>query len=112
VVLKMTAFLVEVGKAVVKTLPATVARILLLVSIVAAFALHMAATARITALEHSDIVLGEQTRSMIDAVDALTVEVRGYREDMREENKLLRACSRQRPRPRQKGTSSSPDAGE
>ena len=99
----MMAFLAATGRALVAQLPPAIARILVLMLLVGVLTLHVWASARITALEladeklrTADIMLSEQNKHVLAAVAELTTEVRGYRDDIRDENKALKAKLRQR----------------
>lgn len=73
-----------------RLLPAALARVLLVCVILVALALHLRTSARIEALEISQVEMRSGTEHLIRAVDSLADEVRGYRSDLREENKLLK----------------------
>jgi hypothetical protein len=87
---QMLTFITKTLKSIVDLLPATLARLLLLLMVVGAVTLHAWATARIDALERTDLVLAVQNRHVLAALQGLRDEVRGYRTDMREENQQLR----------------------
>ncbi len=80
----------RVGEALVKMLPAAVARLLLLAVVVGALALHFSAVARISALERATDQHEFKMQQLLTAMQELTSEVRNYREDIRQENKALK----------------------
>ncbi len=97
----MLALLTKTLKTIIDMLPAAVARLLLLLALVGALTLHLKASQRIRMLEdadgalrQADALLAEQNRHILEVMTDLTDEVRGYRQDMREENKALRAQAR------------------
>ena len=94
----MTAFLAKVLDALVKMLPAV-----LVLALLGAAALHVLTATRIDnridglerqrirALEEAKIEQGAQLVHVLAALQDLATEVRGYRDDMRAENKALKA---------------------
>ncbi len=86
----MPAFFTRCFEAIVKALPAALVRVLLLVTLIGAAVLHFYATGRIGALERSQDALVIQNGHVLRAVNDLAAEVRGYRDDIREENKALK----------------------
>ena len=95
----MGTFLAEAFKAFVRALPDALVRVLLIVVVVGAAVLHLLATERITNLERSQSDLRIQNVHVLTAVNDLATEVRGYREDMREENRALKGLQRSGPGP-------------
>lgn len=96
-------FVADIGRALAKALPPIIAWVLLLLTAVGAVALHVTAAERITVLEtqerkleNTDTLLSGQNQLVMKSVQELTEEVRGYREDIREENKALKAKLRDR----------------
>ncbi len=93
----MSSLLARFIEAFVRLLPATLARMLLVLSVMGALGLHLWAMERIHKLEMADadrrVEVGKiqaQNSYVLRAVEDLTVEIRGYREDIRSENKNLR----------------------
>ncbi len=87
----MNGFLGRCLEALIKVLPAALVRLLLIAVVIGAATLHYLATTRIGALERSQDALQIQNGHVLRAVNDLASEVRGYREDIREENKVLKA---------------------
>lgn len=87
----MLAFVLRVGQAIIRILPAAIARLLVLAVLVLAGLAHVSATRRIEVLERTQDRLETQNGHVLRALNELTAEVRGYREDIREENKALKA---------------------
>lgn len=86
----MLAFAVRVGENIVRALPATLTRLLLLLTVAGGLYLHLTATTRIAVLERAKDIHEFQMSQLLLAMQGLTDEVRAYREDQREEIKALR----------------------
>jgi ABC-type transport system involved in cytochrome bd biosynthesis fused ATPase/permease subunit len=86
----MLAFLLKVGQSIVHVLPAAIARLLVLAVLLVALLLHVSASRRIEKLEVAETERRVQYENVINAVTELKIEVRGYRDDMRQENKALK----------------------
>lgn len=80
-------------KGFVEALPAALARALLLGTLVAAGALHFFAIHRIEVLEVTQARQEERYQATITVVTELRDEVRGYRADILEQNRLLREAT-------------------
>ena len=87
----MVAFALRVLEATAKALPANLARLLLLGTVVGAVVIHHRSTSRIAALEHASQMHEYQMGQLLLAMQDLTGEVRAYRADQRDEIKALRA---------------------
>jgi hypothetical protein len=84
------AFFLRVGEAIVRALPAALARLLLVAVLLGAAVLHLSAVSRIARLEREHDALAIETRLLRGAVTELLGEIRGYRDDIRAENKALK----------------------
>ena len=87
----MLGFATKILEGAVKALPANLARLLLLGSVVGAIVVHHRSTSRIQALEHASQRHEYQMAQLLMAMQDLTGEVREYRADQRDEIKALRA---------------------
>lgn len=87
----MLALLGKTLDALIRLLPAAMARLLVLAILLGALLLHLSALRRISTVERAQDHLETQNTHVLKAVTELTAEVRGYREDIREENKTLKA---------------------
>ena len=88
----------KVLEALLKALPVALVRLLLLAVVLGAAAAHLTATRRIEVLERGQDRLEDrfktQNEHVLAALGELKSEVRGYRDDIREENKTLKARRR------------------
>lgn len=97
----MTSMFARFIETFIRLLPATIARTLLVLVTVGALGLHIWAMERIRSLEVADTdrrveaaELRAQNAHVLAAVKELAEEIRGYREDIRDENKALRGARR------------------
>lgn len=83
-------FLLKIGAEFAKALPVAIVRVLLLLTLIGAGALHVTATRRINILERGADAAKVQQGAVMTKLDELTAEVRGYRNDILDQNRLLR----------------------
>lgn len=75
----MFTFLTETLKELSKLLPAAVARVLLVVVFVGAFALHVFSSGRITRAENDIVKMRAEMKGLLDSTEKLADEVKLYR---------------------------------
>jgi hypothetical protein len=86
----MTSAFLEALKDLTRLLPAAVARLLLILTLIGAGVLHFTAVRRIEALEQYRAEATAQRAALFAATHDLTEEIKLYRQALLEENKELR----------------------
>ena len=86
----MGTLILHVSKEIARALPAAFVRALLLGTVIGAGYFHYRGMQRVTALEQWQASTTAQNSHVISSVNELAAEVRGYRADILEQNKILR----------------------
>ena len=90
----MITFILGFFRELIKLLPAAVARVLLILTLLGGISLHLLSVRRIEVLERgadaAQIKGDLRYNQLLRSVDELAIEVRGYRADILEQNKELR----------------------